>query len=364
MINFSMSKQQQMVKKEVAKLVKDIVTDNAHDMDESGEIPADAIQKAWGLGASISSVPEECGGYGMDDSPIESAIVMEALAYGDMAFAIAATTPSLFISPIAKMGTEDQKKKYLPNYCGDNFSACTMAINEPRFGFDAVSLATTAEKKNGSYVINGEKCFVPMAASAKHMLVAAACDGQNELFVVSADNPGLKVGDREKTLGLYALEMSRVALENCEVPAEDRLGGDQGCDYDLMLQRSRIAMAALAAGMTNASYDTAREYAKTREQFGEPIAYRQSVAFMLAEMAYEVDAIRLMAWKAASKLEAGKDAAREAYLAKMYAGEMTMKLCDYGVQIMGGHGYIREYPVERYYRNARAISNLEALAIV
>ncbi|MDY6823123.1 MAG: acyl-CoA dehydrogenase family protein [Thermodesulfobacteriota bacterium] len=364
MINFSMSKQQQMVKKEVAKLVKDIVTENAHDMDEAGEIPAESIQKAWELGASISSVPEECGGYGMDDSPIESAIVLEALAYGDMAFAIAATAPSLFISPIAQMGTEGQKMKYLPNYCKDTFSPCSMAINEPRFGFDATDLATTAEKKGGAYVINGEKCFVPMAAKAEHMLVAASCDGKNELFIVGSDNPGLKVGDREKTLGLYALEMNRVTLENCEVPAEDRVGGDDGCNYDLMLQRSRVAMTAMAAGMTNASYDTAREYAKTREQFGEPIAHRQSVAFMLAEMAYEVDAIRLMAWKAASKIESGKDAAREAYLAKMYAGEMTMKIADYGVQVMGGHGYIREYPVERYYRNARAISNLEAIAIV
>ena len=364
MINFSMSKQQQMVKKEVAKLVKDIVADNAHDMDESGQIPADAIDKAWGLGASISMVPEEYGGYGMADSPLETALVLEELAFGDMAFAVAVTAPSLFITPVAKMGTEDQKKKYLPLFCKEAYAACTMALNEPRFGFDAVDLKTTAEKKGGAYVLNGEKCFVPMGAKASHMLAAANLDGKSQLFIVDTKNPGVKMGDREKTLGMYALEMNRVVFENCEVPAEDRLGGEEGCDFDAFLQRSRVGMAAMAAGVTNASYLFAREYAKTRVQFGEPIAYRQSVAFMLAEMAYEVDAIRLMAWKAASALEAGKDAKREAYLAKMYAGEMAMKMCDYGVQLMGGHGYIREYPVERYYRNARGFSNLEAMATI
>ena len=364
MLNFAMSKQQEMVKKEVAKLVKNIVAENAHDMDEGGSIPEESVQKAWELGFSVNSVPETYGGFGMDDSPLESTIVLEELAYGDMAFAVAVTTPSLFISPLAKMGTEDQKKKYLPLVCKDDFSPCTLAINEPRFAFDAVSLQTTAEKKNGAYVLNGTKCFVPLAAKASHIMVAAAVDGKNELFIVDAKNPGLKVGEREKTLGVYALEMNKVVLENCEVPAEDKLGGEEGCDYSLFLQRSRVAMAAMATGVANASYDFAREYAKTREQFGEPICYRQSIAFMLAEMAYEVDAMRLMTWKAASKLEAGKDATREAYLAKLYVGEMAMKIADYGVQIMGGHGYIREYPVERYYRNARSFSTVEALSCV
>jgi alkylation response protein AidB-like acyl-CoA dehydrogenase len=364
MLNFAMSKQQEMVKKEVAKLVKAIVTENAHDMDEGGAIPAESIQKAWELGFSTNPVPEVYGGAGLDDSPLESAIVLEELAFGDMAFAVAVTAPSLFISPLAKMGTEAQKKKYLPLACKEKFSPCTLAINEPRFAFDVADLKTTAEKKGAAYVINGKKCFVPLAAQSSHIMVAAAVDGKNQLFIVDAKNPGLKIGEREKTLGMYALEMYPVSLENCEVPADDKLGGEDGCNYDLLLQRARVAMSAMAVGVVNASYEFAREYAKTREQFGEPICYRQSVAFMLAEMAYEVDAMRLMAWKAASKLEAGKDAAREAYLAKMYAGEMAMKIADYGVQIMGGHGYIREYPVERYYRNARSFSTVEGLSSI
>lgn len=364
MFGFSMSKEQKMVSREVSKLVKGLVTDNAHEMDENREIPGDVIQKAWELGASVSAVPEEFGGHGMEDSPIESIIVLEELAYGDMAFAVAVTSPSLFINPVRTMGTEAQKKKYLHLYCKDTFTAATLALNEPHFGADVMSLKTTAAKQGGNYVINGAKCFVPMADQAGHMLVAASVDGQNSLFIVARDNPGVTVGEREKNLGCYALPTYEVEFKDCAVPAEDRLGGEEGCNYTLFIQRTRVAMAAMAAGIARASYEFAKEYAKGRVQFGEPIVNRQSVAFMLAEMAYEVDSIRLMAQKAASELAAGKDVSRSSYLAKMYAGEMAMKVTDFGVQVMGGHGYIREYPVERYYRNARGISILEGMAIV
>ncbi len=364
MIDFSMSKQQEMVKKEFAKLVKDIVTDNAHEMDENGTIPEEYILKAWEMGASISMVPEEFGGYGTDDSPVESALILEELAYGDMAFAIAATLPSLFIAPLLSMGTKEQKNKYLPLYCKDTYSPCTLAVNEPDFGFDPVELLTSATKKNGSFILNGTKCFVPLAEKAPHIMVAASLEGENNLFIIDKDNPGLAVGEREKNLGLYSLETNEITLKDCEIPAEDRLGGENGCDYDRMLQKTRVGMAALGTGLCRASLDHAKQYAKQRIQFNEPIAHRQAVAFMIAEMAYEVDSMRLLTWKAASRLEAGKDAVRESYLAKLYAGEKSMLVTDYGVQILGGHGYIRDYPVERYYRNGRGISILEGMATV
>lgn len=364
MFGFSMSKEQKMIKEEVAKLVKDIVTNNALEMDEMGEIPQDAIQKAWSIGTSVSKVPRIYGGYGMKDSPLETAIILEELAYGDMAFAFAATMPSLFIFPLTEMGTEEQKKKYLPLYCCENYTPCTLAINEPRFGFDVVDIKTRAEKKKAAYVLNGSKCFVPGAKEASHILVAASLDGKNELFIIDRQNPGITVGEREKNIGLYALKTYEVTLNECEVPADDRLGGESGCDYDKLIQKTRIAMAAIGTGVTRASYEYARNYAKKRVQFGEPITHRQAVAFMIAEMAYEVEAMRLLTWKAASIVESGKDAKREAYLAKIYAGDMTMKITDYGVQILGGHGYVREYPVERFYRNGRGIAVLEGMAIV
>jgi alkylation response protein AidB-like acyl-CoA dehydrogenase len=364
MLSFGMSKEQKMIKDEVANLVKGVVTESAKEMDESGEIPAVSIQKAWELGASISGIPEEYGGYGMKDSPIETSIILEELAYGDMAFTIAVTAPSLFIGPVNDMGTEEQKKKYLPLYCKDEYTPCSFAINEPHFGFDAVDLKTTAAKKNGAFILNGNKCFVPLAKKASHILVAATLDGKNELFIVKGDNPGMEVSERENNLGLYSLDTYEISLKDCEIPAEDRLGGESGCDYDKVLQKTRIGMSAIGTGMSRASYEFARDYAKDRVQWGEPIVYRQSVAFMIAEMAYEVDAMRFMTWQAASRFESTGDAKRESYLAKLYAGEMTMKVTDYGVQILGGHGYTREYPVERYYRNGRGISILEGMETV
>jgi alkylation response protein AidB-like acyl-CoA dehydrogenase len=359
-----MSKEQKMIKNEVAKLVKDLVIENAGEMENKKALPLDSVQKAWELGASVSMVAEDLGGFGMDDSPITTAIILEELAYGDMAFAIAATLPSLLISPIVSMGTEKQKNRYLPLFCAESYPSCTLAINEPHFNFDVMDLQTTAEKKNGTYVLSGAKCFVPRAEDATHIMVAAALDGKGNLFIVDKGTPGLNIGEREKNLGLYALDTFEISLENCEIPAENRLGGDTGCDFNSFVAKTRIGMSAIGTGISRASFEFAMNYAKNRVQFGEPIVHKQSVAFMIAEMAYEVDAMRLMTWQAASRLEASKDAFREAFLAKLYVGEQAMRVTDFGVQLLGGHGYIREYPVERFYRNGRGISILEGMATV
>jgi alkylation response protein AidB-like acyl-CoA dehydrogenase len=364
MFGFSLTKEQKMVKASFAEVVRDIVAPNAHDMDESRQIPADYLEKAWELGACVAAVPGEFGGDGMEYSPMLNAVVLEELAAGDMAFAVAAMLPSIFINPVLEMGTDKQKKQYLPGSCGEKYQASTAAVCEPRLDFDAMSLAATAVKKNGSYILNGQKCFVPKAASAPNILVAAQLDGKPQLFIVKAGNPGLVVGQREKNIGLYALDTYEITLKDCQIPAEDRLGQEEGCNYSRFIQKGRAAVAALAAGECRASFEQARDYAKKRVQFGEPIAYRQSVAFMIAEMAYEVDCIRLLAWKAASALEVGRDATRDAYLAKIYAGESAMKVCDYGVQVLGGHGYIRDYPQERRYRNSRGVATWEGLATV
>lgn len=364
MLDFSISKEQKMIKNEIAKLVKDLVIDNAHDIDESGDIDPNTIQSIWDMGIAVASVPEEFGGFGDPGAPVDGTLMLEELAYGDMAVAIAATAPSLFIQPLTMFGTPSQQKKYLPLYCSEKFKACTLAVNEPHFQFDISQMKTTAVEKNGDFLLNGEKCFVPLARQSEHIMVAAVCDGKPQLFIVESGNPGIEIGEREKNLGLYGLETAEVKLIDCVVPAGDRVGEASGCDFDQLVQKMRVGLCAMAAGVCRASFEFARDYAKERVQFGEPIAHRQSVAFMIAEMAYEVDAIRLMTWQAASKLAAGKDATREAYLAKLYAGEKAMKVCDFGVQVLGGHGYVRDYPVERYYRNSRGIAILEAMATV
>lgn len=364
MVQFSLSKQQKMLKDEVARVVRDLVVENAHDMDESGEIPPDTLQKIWELGLCVSPVPEAYGGFGLAASPLENAIAIEELAYGDVSVAVAALLPSLFIVPILELGTPAQQEKFLPLACPEKYPGLSLALNEPAIGFDPTRLNTTATRENGGYVLNGEKCLVPYAARASHILVAAALNGENRLFIVENQTSGLTIGDREKNMGLAALETSGVSLENCRVPEENCLAPGENAGFETILARTRTAMAAMGTGLVRASYEFARQYARTRQQFGEPIGCRQGVAFTVAEMAYETDALRFMTWRAASSLEAGNDARRLSYLAKLYADEMTTKLTDYGVQVLGGHGYIRDYPVERYYRNARGIGNFEALAIV
>ncbi len=364
MLDFSMSKEQKLIRDEFARLVKELVIDNTHQMDESGQIPPDLIQQVWEMGASILDVPERYGGYGGQNSCLDSAVILEELAFGDMAVAIAATLPSLMIQALLLGGTPDQQEKYLPLFCAETYPHCSLAISEQRFRFDPTVLKTSAVYEKDRFILNGEKCFVPMADQAEHFLVAANFNDRNHLFIVSKDNPGVIIVGQENNLGLNALKMFEIRFDGCQVPTADHLGGDQPDFYDQFLQRTRIGMSALATGVGRASFEFVKRYAKERSQFGEPIAHRQSVAFMVAEMAYEVDAMRLLTWQAASKIQAQKDAARAAYLAKLYAGEKVMKVCDYGVQVMGGHGYIREYPVEGYYRNSRGVSILEGLAIV
>jgi len=361
-ISFALSEEQQMMQDTVRQLVQANIMDGIHQMDENRQLDKQAVQKFWELGIIQSMIPEEFGGYGMDSSPVLHTLVLEELAYGDMTFALYAMLPAVFVLPIVHLGTREQKELYLPEFCNATFFPATLAINELSVAFDVWNCTTTAEKTGDKYVINGSKCFVPLADESNFMIVVAHYEGNPELFIVTKDSTGVKVGDREKNSGWWALPTFEVVFENCIIPASNRLGDSSAITW--LLQRTKTALAAIGTGISRASYEYAKKYAKERQQFGEPIASRQSIAFMIAEMAYEIDAMRLLAWKAASTIENNFDATQLSYLAKMYAGEMTMKITDYGVQILGGHGYIRDHPVERYYRNGRSIAMCEGMAII
>jgi alkylation response protein AidB-like acyl-CoA dehydrogenase len=182
--------------------------------------------------------------------------------------------------------------------------------------------------------------------------------------LVPRDCPGVKISGREKNMGLKALATFELTFDQCRVPAENRLGGDQGINFARLLSESRVAMAAMAVGVARAAFEYARDYAKERKAFGAPIATKQAIAFMLAEMAIEVDAMRLLAWEAASWLDKGHDAIKQSYQARNYAAAAALMVADNAVQILGGHGYIREHPAEMWLRNARAFGVLDGLAIV
>jgi alkylation response protein AidB-like acyl-CoA dehydrogenase len=231
------------------------------------------------------------------------------------------------------------------------------------WNFDARQPATRAERRGGDYVLSGRKCLVPLADRAEAILVYAGTGDGLGAFVVERDAAGVTIGPREKNLGIRALDTFPMGLEDVRVPVANRLGGEEA-NVQALIDASRVATAALAVGVSRAAFDYAREYAKERHAFGVAIARKQAIAFMLADMATEVDAMRLLAWEAAWRIDQGLSSTRESYLARHYAAQASLKIADNALQVLGGHGYIRDHPVELFLRNARGFATLDGLAIV
>jgi acyl-CoA dehydrogenase len=364
MFSFDPSEEQQMLVDAIHRYAVNDLRAKAHDADEEALLPPALVEKGWELGFVQASIPEEFGGFG-ERSAVTGVLAAEEMAYGDMAGAIAVLTPGLFCMPIAMVGSEEQKNTYLPPIVEAEWSPYTAALIEPNFDFDPNELHTVAQEDGDGYLISGEKTFVPYAADSKAMLVYARLDGRTQGFIVPAQSEGLEIGERQKLLGIYALPVYKVAFKDVRVPKVNRLGGPNGHDFTPILDASRVALASMALGVSRAAFEYSRDYAKEREVFGVKVAQKQAIAFMLAEMATEIDAIRLLTWEAAWKLDVGKeDASKHAYLALTGATDMAMMVTDRAVQILGGHGYIREHPVEMWMRNGRGIATLNGLAIV
>ena len=364
MYSFEPNEEQQMLIDVARRYAENDLRPGAHEAEEERGFPQKLIEKGWELGVLQASVPEEYGGFG-ERSVLTSILALEELAWGDMAGAVAILVPSLFVSPILVAGSEEQKKEWIPPVIEAEWQPYTAAFIEYDYDFDPSDMRTTAELKGGSYVINGVKRFVPFADKAEAMLVYASLDGKTQAFIVPKGAEGVTIGEREKLLGLNALPNYPVTFEDVKLPKENRLGGDEGHDFGTILAANYVTLAAIAVGMSRASLEYARDYAKEREVLGSMIAQKQSIAFFMAEMATEIEAIRLLTWEAAWLLDQGsEEAAHVAFLAWQGAIDMAMMVTDRGVQILGGHGYIREHPVELWLRNGRGIAALAGLAMV
>ena len=365
MYSFDPTEEQQMLIDAVKKFSANDLRTAAHDAEESHALPQKIINKGWELGLLQASIPEAYGGFG-ERSAVTGALAVEEMAFGDLAGTFAVLTPSLFATPILLAGTEEQKQKYLPKVIESDWAPYTAALIEYSFDFDPHELKTTAALIGDEYILNGEKAFVSFAKDAKTILVYANLDGQTQGFIVPKDSAGLTVSDeREKLMSLNALPMYRIKLDDVKVPAANRVGGGSGMDFEPVLASMRIATAAAAVGVANAAFEYSMNYAKEREVFGMKVAQKQAIAFMLAEMRTEIEAIRLLTWEAAWKLDQGReDASNDAYLAATGAADMAMMVTDRAVQILGGHGYIREHPVEMWMRNGRGFATFTGLVIV
>ncbi|HSL31326.1 MAG TPA: acyl-CoA dehydrogenase family protein [Anaerolineales bacterium] len=365
MYSFDPTDEQQMLVEAVGKYASNDLRAAARAAEEGGELPNKLVSKGWELGLLQASIPEAYGGFG-ERSAVTGVLALEEMAYGDLAGALAVITPSLFATPILLAGNEEQKQAYLPKVIESDWRPYTAALIEYVFDFDPNALKTTATFKGEEFILRGEKAFVPFAREAESILVYANLDGQTQGFLVAKNTPGLVIAqERERLMSLNALPFYRVHLDDVKVPVSKRLGGAVGHDFEPLLAAMRLATAAMAVGVANAAFEYSMNYAKEREAFGVKIAQKQAIAFMLAEMRTEIEASRLLTWEAAWKLDTGKeDAFVEAYLAATGAADMAMIVTDRAVQILGGHGYIREHPVEMWMRNGRGFATFTGLAIV
>jgi alkylation response protein AidB-like acyl-CoA dehydrogenase len=364
MYEFEPTSEQQMLVEAVERYAANDMRPAAREADEAEEVPEPLIDKGWALGLLQAAMPEEYGGLG-ERSAVTGALAAEALGWGDLGLALALITPATFAVPILLGGSQEQKEQWLPEVAGERWIPYVAAWIEPRYDFTANELGTRAEADGDGYIVRGEKTYVPFADRAKAMLAYAGFDGCSQAFVVPGGTAGVEVLEREHLMGAKALPCYRVRFNDVRLPASARLGGPAGHEVGPLLAAAQVGMAALAVGLSRAALEYALNYAKDRHAFGVPIAQKQSIAFMLAEMATEIEAIRLLTWEAAWKQDNGAgDAFKNAYLAATGAADMVMMVTDRAVQILGGYGYIREYPVEMWMRNGRGFATLVGLAIL
>lgn len=358
------TEEQSMMRDSVQRYAEERLRPAAYDADNACVAPAELLTEANELGLSLMAIPEEAGGAGYEQSPLTNVLVAESLAHGDMGLAVAVLAPVAVANALARWGTGNQQASYLPAFLEEEQPPAALAVMEPRALFDPFKLATKATQSANGYELSGIKSMVPLAGSAELFLVAAELEGHGPaIFIIPSDVKGLSI-EADPGMGLRAAGMGRLLLDKVTLPTEALLGGEQGADYAELIDLSRLAWCALAVGSAQSVLDYVIPYANERKAFGEPISHRQAVAFMISNIGIETEAMRLLTWRAASRIEQGKACARDAALAKQLCGEKGMAIGNDGVQVLGGHGFVKEHPVERWYRDLRAIALMEGGVLV
>jgi alkylation response protein AidB-like acyl-CoA dehydrogenase len=354
---------EQMLVDVVTEFAEEVVRPAAAEADETCAAPEAVLKAGLEIGLPILGIPESLGGVSEERSAMAGTLVAEALARGDMGLAVASLASGSVATAIGLWGTDAQQQTYLPAFTGADVPAAAIALTEPAVLFDVLSPTTTAVRTAEGYILNGVKSAVPRGAEAELFVVGALLEGAPVLFLVESSTPGIAV-EADPSMGVRAAGLARLTLTDVTVPADAVLGATDGSSYVECVRLSRLAWCALAVGTGQAVLDYVTPYVKEREAFGEPIAHRQSVAFMVADIAIELQAMRLLTWKAAARAAAGKDFAREVALARRLCADKGMRIGLDGVQLLGGHGFVKEHPVERWYRDLRAIGVMEGAVLV
>ena len=357
-MHIELSDEQKLLKEMVRRFADEVVEPRAKEIDESGEFPREFFAQAGELGLAGVSVPEEWGGAGMD--VLSYTLVIEEVSRACASSGvILSVNNSLVCDPILAYGSAEQKREFLTPLASGRKLGC-FALTEPGAGSDAAALRTTARRDGDHYVLDGNKVFITNGTHAEIALVFASVDLEKRhrgitAFLVPCDTPGFSRGHHEVKLGVNASGTTELSFSGLRIPAAWRLGEDgEGLKIAMStLDGGRIGIAAQALGIAQAAFEEALSYTQAREQFGKPIAELQAIQFYLADMATELDAARLLTWKAAWAKQTGRRYSLEAAQAKLFASEMAQRVTTKALQVHGGYGYTREYNVERYFRDAR-----------
>ncbi len=357
-MDFSLNEEQKMLRTMVRDFAAREVEPAAARIDDTEVVPDGLVSQMAELGLFGLTIPEEYGGSGKGKT--EFCIAIEELCRASAAVAaIFRISLSLAIHPVIAFGSIEHKKKYLPAHADGQRLAC-FGLTEAGAGSDPAAIQTTARRRDDGYVLNGNKLFISLGAEADIAVVFATVDKEKghrgvTAFIVEKGTAGFSVGKHERKMGLHGISAVELIFEDCFVPTENRLG-EEGAGFKIAmdaLNASRTTVAAEAVGISQAAYDASLKYARERQQFGRPIAKFQAIQWMLADMATQIEAARLMTYWAASMEDEGKPYIKEAAMAKLFASEVSRMVTNNALQIHGGYGYTKDYPVERYLRDAR-----------
>lgn len=357
------TEEQQMIVETVREFAAEQLRPAAHDADAKLETPDGLLARAAELGIGAFGIPEELGGFGTERSVVTNVLVAEALAHGDLGLAVAVLAPSAVSTVLTQWGDADQQATYLPSFTGDQPPVAALALQERGALFDPRKPKARAKRTPSGYELTGVKALVPRAADGELYVVSADLEGRGgALFVVEASTTGVSVKP-DPAMGLRGAATGLLELDAVKLPANALIGGGDPKVLQETVRLSRLAWCALAAGTGRAVLDYVIPYVNERKAFSEPISHRQGVAFMVSDIAIELESLRLVTLRAASRAERGKPYAREVALARKLAADKGMWIGSAGVQLLGGHGYVKEHPVERWYRDLRAAGLMEGAVL-
>lgn len=331
----------------------------AHEWDEAEDCPPELLGRAAALGLASHAIPAEYGGGGV--SAVTSSLVAEELSWGCAGLAAPIGATMFPVRPLLRAGTEGQKRRWLPRLAGEEGCLAAIAFTEPGAGSDVAGIGATARLEGDEFVLNGEKCYVTNGGIAELTIVFAKLDGAVTAFLLEAGDPGVHAGRKEPKLGLRSSYTGSILLDDARIPA-DRLLGEEGDGFAIAMDffaHSRPQVAASAVGIARAAFEYATSYANERHAFGKPLIAKQGVSFKLADMAIQVEAARLLVWRAAAALDAGEDAGLLGSYAKAFAADAAMSVTTDAVQVLGGAGIMRDHPVEKWLRDAKVLQIVE-----